>query len=74
MLQDAETNDLDALVDVNSGIRHTAERLRAQADRIRELCDARQADSVGGGRCDVTEIWPSEIIAILDGVPEAPDA
>lgn len=55
-------------LDLDSGAvtHHDAERMRAQLDRIREMCDARRVDSVGGGQCDVQEIWPQEILDILD--------
>lgn len=55
-------------LDLDSGAvtHHDAERMRAQLDRIREMCDERRVDSVGGGQCDVQEIWPQEILAILD--------
>lgn len=86
-LQDVETNDLDALVDsqharwmavpeplragtvladADTGLRHTAERMRMQLDQIRELADERQ----GGGNA----VEPSEILAVLDDQPGAPDA
>jgi hypothetical protein len=80
-LVDVEVNDLEAaaLAERSTGhfggwsapgvTRHDVERLRMRLDRIRELCDVRQVDSVGGGKCDGAEIWPSEIIDILDADP-----
>lgn len=76
-LGDVETADLEefaqrwrddvgpvAPIEVNT--LHAAERLRAKLDRVRELADERQ----GGGNA----VEPSEILAVLDDQPGAPDA
>lgn len=57
------------LADADSGIRHTADRLRMQVDRIRELAEQRQALSHGGQFDSDAVVQPSELLAILDGDP-----
>jgi thiamine monophosphate synthase len=36
--------------------------------QLRELCDEKMVDAVGGGRTDADTIWPSQVLAILDQV------
>lgn len=35
--------------------------------RLRELAESRQSTAGNDGRVDVESIWPSEVLAILDG-------
>jgi hypothetical protein len=41
--------------------------LARKLDAIAKLCADRQVDATDGGQCDAREIWPSEILAILNG-------
>lgn len=38
-----------------------------QIAAIRELCQANQCEAVGGGMTDANAVWPSEILAIING-------
>lgn len=35
--------------------------------RVRELCEERQTEAQGGGTTDADTLWPSEVLAALDG-------
>jgi hypothetical protein len=42
------------------------EVLKAQIQRVRDLCAERMAEAEDGSQTDIDTIWPSEILAILD--------
>lgn len=43
------------------------DQLRAAVARVRALCLDLQTEGEGGGVCDADTLWPSQVLAALDG-------
>lgn len=51
----------------NQKLAREVQALQDRIAKLREICNDRRAESAFGSWADVEEIWPSEILAVLDG-------